>query len=111
MRTHLRDHPGESELDARIQNFELAARMQLAAGEVLDMSKETEATRKLYGLDDPVTAQLWAALPDGAAAGGGGRALRAGDDQSRPALGPPQQHQTGHAEDRDADGPGRRRRW
>jgi len=51
---HLRDHPGESELEARIQNFELAARMQLAAGEVLDVSKETEATRKLYGLDDPV---------------------------------------------------------
>src|SRR5260370_2531595 len=50
---HLQDHPGESELEARIQNFELAARMQLAAGEVLDVSKETEATRKLYGLDDP----------------------------------------------------------
>src|SRR6185436_1538362 len=51
---HLQDRPGESELEARIQNFELAARMQLAAGEVLDVSKETEATRKLYGLDDPV---------------------------------------------------------
>jgi hypothetical protein len=50
---HLRDHPGESELEARIQNFELAARMQLAAGEVLDLSKETEATKKLYGLDNP----------------------------------------------------------
>ena len=53
---HLRNHPNESELDARIQNFELAARMQLAAPEVLDLSKETEATRKLYGLDNPVTA-------------------------------------------------------
>ena len=31
---HLADHPGESELDARIRNFELAARMQLAAGDV-----------------------------------------------------------------------------
>ena len=51
---HLRDHPGESELEARIQNFELAARMQLAAGKLLDLSKETEATRKLYGVDDPV---------------------------------------------------------
>src|SRR5207247_1329576 len=50
---HLQDHPGESELEARIQNFELAARMQLAAGEILDLSKETEATRKLYGLDNP----------------------------------------------------------
>jgi hypothetical protein len=52
---HLEDHPGESELEARIENFELAARMQLAAGDVLDVSKESEATRKLYGLDHPVT--------------------------------------------------------
>jgi hypothetical protein len=53
---HLRDHPGESELEARIHNFELAARMQLAAGDVLDLSKETEATKKLYGLDNPLSA-------------------------------------------------------
>lgn len=52
---HLRDHPGESELEARIQNFELAARMQLEAGEVPDISKETDATKKLYGLDNPAT--------------------------------------------------------
>jgi len=52
--THLAAHPGESELEARIRNFELAARMQLAAGEVLDISKESEATRKLYGIDDPI---------------------------------------------------------
>lgn len=45
------DHPGESELDTRIENFELAARMQLAAPSVLDLSKETQATRRLYGLD------------------------------------------------------------
>jgi len=53
---HLRDHPGESELEARIQNFELAARMQLEAPGVLDLSKETEATKKLYGLDNPISA-------------------------------------------------------
>lgn len=53
---HLLEHPDESELEARIQNFELAARMQVAATDVLDMSKETEATKKLYGLDNPVTA-------------------------------------------------------
>ncbi|HTM48324.1 MAG TPA: DUF1501 domain-containing protein [Bryobacteraceae bacterium] len=51
---HLQDHPGESELEARIRNFELAARMQLSAGEVLDISRESAATRKLYGVDDPV---------------------------------------------------------
>src|SRR5438046_1755733 len=46
---HKRDHPGESELEARIQNYELAARMQLAATEVLDLFKGQEATKKPYG--------------------------------------------------------------
>lgn len=53
---HLQQHPFESELEARIHNFELAARMQLTATQVLDLSQETEATRKLYGLDNPATA-------------------------------------------------------
>jgi hypothetical protein len=53
---HLEEHPRESELEARVQNFELAARMQLSATDVLDLSHETEATRKLYGLDNPATA-------------------------------------------------------
>jgi hypothetical protein len=52
---HLAAHPGESELEARIASYELAARMQSAAAEALDISKETAATHKLYGLDDPVT--------------------------------------------------------
>src|SRR5262249_8570585 len=49
-------HPKELELEARIQNYELAARMQLTAAGVLDVSKESDATRKLYGLDNPITA-------------------------------------------------------
>ncbi|HYI96955.1 MAG TPA: DUF1501 domain-containing protein [Bryobacteraceae bacterium] len=53
---HSQNHPGETELDARIQNFELAARMQLAAMDALDLSKEPESVRKLYGLDNPITA-------------------------------------------------------
>ena len=53
---HRRRHPGSTELDARIRNYELAARMQLAAGDVLDLSRESEATRRLYGLDNPETA-------------------------------------------------------
>ena len=57
-RKHQREHVGEFELEARIQNYELAARMQLAAAEVLDISKETETTRKLYGLDNPLTASF-----------------------------------------------------
>jgi len=52
---HLAQHPGESELEARIASYELAARMQLAAADALDISKETEATHKMYGLDDPAT--------------------------------------------------------
>src|SRR4051812_7282445 len=47
--------PGDSRLDARIGSYELAARLQLSAPEVLDLTGETEATRKMYGLDEPVT--------------------------------------------------------
>src|SRR5207244_5321372 len=53
---HLRHYPGETELEARIQNYELAARMQLRAAEAIDLSRESAAMRKLYGLDNPVTA-------------------------------------------------------
>lgn len=52
---HLQQHPGEHDLSARISSYELAARMQTAAKEALDISRETAATHKLYGLDDPVT--------------------------------------------------------
>ena len=48
---HKAEHPRETELESRIQNYELAARMQLATTEVLDLSKESESTKKLYGLD------------------------------------------------------------
>src|SRR5262249_20653676 len=54
-RDHLQQHPGESDLEARIASYELAARMQTAATEAMDLSGETEATKKLYGLDDPAT--------------------------------------------------------
>jgi uncharacterized protein DUF1501 len=46
------------DLEARIANYELAARMQLAATKVADLSKETDATKKLYGMDDPKTANF-----------------------------------------------------
>jgi hypothetical protein len=52
---HLAEHPGELDLEARIAGYELAARMQTAAAEALDLRQETEATKRLYGLDDPVT--------------------------------------------------------
>jgi hypothetical protein len=49
-------YPGESALEARIRNYELAARMQLGAGKLLELSREPASVRALYGLDDPVTA-------------------------------------------------------
>ena len=52
---HRRLHPGELELDARIESYELAARMQLSATDALDLSQESKATRELYGLDNDVT--------------------------------------------------------
>jgi len=54
-RLHQREHPREAELETRIQNYELAARMQLSAARALDVASETAETRTLYGLDDPAT--------------------------------------------------------
>ena len=54
-RAHLEARPGELDLEARIASYELAARMQTAAREALDLSRESPATRRLYGLDDAVT--------------------------------------------------------
>ncbi len=42
--------------DAAVANYELAFRMQTAVPELADLSKESAATRTLYGLDDPKTA-------------------------------------------------------
>jgi hypothetical protein len=52
---HRATREGDSRLDARITSYELAARLQLSAPEVLDLSRETAATRQLYGLDEKVT--------------------------------------------------------
>ncbi len=48
---HARQRPGDPRLEARIRNYELAARMQLAAPEALDVSNEPAHVLKLYGLD------------------------------------------------------------
>jgi hypothetical protein len=45
-----------TELDARIKSYELAYQMQAEAPDVVDLSKETEVTKKLYGMDDKATA-------------------------------------------------------
>lgn len=52
---HLAQREGDSRLDGRIQSYELAARLQVSAPEVLDLRGEPDTMRKMYGLDDPVT--------------------------------------------------------
>lgn len=52
---HLASRRDEPDLSARIESYELAFRMQMAAPELVDLSKESEATKKLYGMGDPIT--------------------------------------------------------
>lgn len=52
---HAKRYPGSSELAARIASYELAYRMQGCAPEAVDTSQESEETKQLYGMDDPVT--------------------------------------------------------
>jgi len=49
---HLARHPGDTDLAARISAYELAAKMQLSAAKVADLSDESAETLKLYGADD-----------------------------------------------------------
>jgi hypothetical protein len=51
----MQQYPGNSDLAARISSYELAFRMQGCAPDALDITRESEATRKIYGLDDPIT--------------------------------------------------------
>lgn len=55
-REHLSQHPGASELEARISAYELAFRMQTAAPQLVDISDEPEHVRELYGLNENATA-------------------------------------------------------
>ncbi len=52
---HRAQRPGYAELDARIEAYSLAARMQLSASDVLDLGQESEATRAAYGIGQKVT--------------------------------------------------------
>jgi hypothetical protein len=52
---HASDRPGDARLDARIRSYELAARMQLAAPDALDTSKESPKTLEMYGIRNDVT--------------------------------------------------------
>jgi hypothetical protein len=57
-REHLAARGGDSRLEGRIASYELAARMQLSAPDALDLSKESDETRKMYGLDRKETADF-----------------------------------------------------
>jgi len=50
---HAAGRPTQADLAARIDSYELAYRMQMAAPEALDLTRETSETQKLYGLDRP----------------------------------------------------------
>ncbi len=55
---HLAARPNESELAARIHSYELAYRMQTTAADVVDLNRESEATREMYGLNNKLTADF-----------------------------------------------------
>ena len=57
-REHLTQTGPEASLEARINSFELAFRMQSELPKVEDLSSESKATQQLYGLDDPITANF-----------------------------------------------------
>ncbi len=62
-RRHAARRKFDPQLEARIQSFELAFRMQIRAPEAFEVETESEPTKKLYGLDDPVTADFgWQCL-------------------------------------------------
>ena len=49
---HIKERPGDAELEARIKSFELAYRMQNAAPEAFDIDREPEHVKKLYGVGE-----------------------------------------------------------
>lgn len=55
---HREARPGESELQARIESYELAFRMQQYAPEAVDLTQESQVTQQLYGIDQPQTAHF-----------------------------------------------------
>ena len=57
-REHLAKRDFDDELSARISSYELAFRMQAEAPELVDLDGESEATRRLYGIDQPMTREF-----------------------------------------------------
>lgn len=57
-REHAQLRPQQTELEARIASYELAFRMQAEAPEAVELANETENTKRLYGMDEPATANF-----------------------------------------------------
>lgn len=55
-------YPEDTELAARIRSYELAARMQVTAPDAVDLSKESDATKELYGLNDETSSSYGTTL-------------------------------------------------
>lgn len=55
---HLSQRQGNTDLEARMSAYELAARLQLSAPELSDLSSESAATQQMYGMDDETTADF-----------------------------------------------------
>ena len=54
-RQSIQDHPQHRELESRMKNYELAFRMQMEVPQLIDLNRETSATKEMYGLNDPET--------------------------------------------------------
>jgi hypothetical protein len=54
-RHHAASRPGDTDLEARLSSYELAFRMQSHAPEAVDIARESEATRRLYGIGEPAS--------------------------------------------------------
>ncbi|MCA9116454.1 MAG: DUF1501 domain-containing protein [Planctomycetaceae bacterium] len=57
-RRHLEQRPGQTDLEARIATYQLAAKMQTAAAEALSISGESKTVQKMYGLEEPATREF-----------------------------------------------------
>ena len=55
---HRKTRSDDTELAARMASYELAFKMQMSVPEVADLSRESDATRKLYGIDEPMSAEF-----------------------------------------------------
>ena len=57
-RIHLEQRPGRSDLEARLNSYELAYRMQMEVPGVMDLNAESQATQQMYGIGEAKTDQF-----------------------------------------------------